>query len=305
MSEEEQQKKGEAIKIDRKQRKLINEFIAALKSNDCQKANENLTALKKIKITEHNDHILKAERLTAMLDLVENDMAQPFLKEYFDMAVKDSFGKSAGCANNLIQWTQRNPESTIFDGNEDIICFLKAYHIAKKERAAQGKDIFEPESFAYNIFLKDISEGIFRNEDGFIIEKRDYEKDKVSVVEYYEDEYSRTNQVKEISVYEREDIGVWGGFYRGYRTEFQHFTKDGKDDTQMELAREKARSRYWNNRRNKAGIGVAAADEIARRQISGEETRVITPKVGEEVREEVYDKIAAKISKLRKDHGRE
>lgn len=189
--------------------------------------------------------------------------------------------------------------------NEDIIYFLRAYHIAKKERAAQGKDIFEPESFAYNIFLKDISEGIFRNKDGFIIEKRDYEKDKVSVIEYYEDEYGRTNQVKEKSVYEREDIGVWGGFNRRYRTEFQHFTKDGKDDTQMELAREKARSRYLHNRyhgSNGAGISVAAADEIARRQISGEETRIITPKIGDEIRRQVRNKMAEKMSKLHKDH---
>ena len=115
MTEEEQQKRREAIKIDRKQRELIIEFIAALKSNDCQKANENLTALKKIKITEHNDHILKAERLTAMLDLIANDMAQPFLKEYFDMAIKDGVGKWAASANNLIQYTQLRLKSCIFD----------------------------------------------------------------------------------------------------------------------------------------------------------------------------------------------
>lgn len=305
MTEDEKQKRVEAKKIDRKQQELINQFIEGLKNSDVQKADENLTALKKIKINEYNDHILKAGRLTAMLDLVANDMAQPFLKEYFDMAVKDSFGKSAGCANNLIEWTQQNRESTIFDGNEDIIYFLRAYHIAKKERAAQGKDIFEPESFAYNIFLKDISEGIFRNKDGFIIEKRDYEKDKVSVVEYYEDKYNRTEQIKEKSVYIGEDIGVWGGLYNRIRTEFQHFTKDGKDDTQMELAREKARSRYLHNRyhgSNGAGIGVAAADEIARRQISGEETRIITPKIGEEIRRQVRNKMAEKMNKLHKDH---
>lgn len=305
MTEEEMQKKVEAHRADEKQHKLIDQFIEGLKNNDAQKANENLTALKKIQITEYNNHILKERRLTDMLDLVANDMAQPFLKEYFDMAIKDGVGKWAGSANNLIQYTQQRLKTSIFDGNEDIVYFLRAYHIAKKERAAQGKDMFVPESFAYNIFLKDISEGIFRNEHGRIIEKRDYEKDKVSITTYHEDEYGETNQVKEKSVFEGKDVGVWG-FHRGERTEFQHFTKDGKDDTQMELAREKARSRYWSNRYqySDSGYGVAAADEIARRQISGEEKRVITRQVGNEIYWQVRNKMAAKMSKLHKDQER-
>lgn len=303
MNEEKMQKRAEAIRVDRKQHELISKFIESLKDNDAQKANENLTALKKIKISEYNNNILKEGRLTEMLSLVANDVAQPFLKEYFDMAIKDGVGKWPASANNLVQYTQHRLKSCIFDGNEEIVYFLRAYHVAKKERAAQGKDMFVPESFAYNSFLKDISEGIFRNERGRIIEKRDYEKDKVSITAYYEDEYGETNQVKEKSIFEGKDIGVWG-FIRGERTAFQHFTKDGKDDTQLELAREKARQRYWSNRYEHSGegIGVATADEIARRQISGEEKRAITPKVGEEISWEVRNKMAGKLDKLHNEN---
>lgn len=295
MTDEEIQKRAEARRVDEKQHKLIDQFIDGLKNNDTQKAAENLTALKKIEINDYNNHILKECRLTEMLKFVANDTAQPFLKEYFDMAIKDGVGKWAGSANNLIQYTQHRLKSCIFDGNEDIVYFLRAYHIAKKERAAQGKDTFVPESFAYNSFLKDISEGIFRNERGRIIEKRDYEQDKVSVTTYYEDQYGETSQIEAKGVFEGKGIGVWG-FHRGERTEFQHFTKDGKDDTQLELAREKARQRYLSNHyeHSEDGFGVATADEIAKRQISGEEKRTVTPKVGREIYQQVRSEMVKK-----------
>lgn len=295
MTDEEIQKRVEARRVDEKQHKLIDQFIDGLKNNDTQKAAENLTALKKIEINDYNNHILKECRLTEMSKFVANDTAQPFLKEYFDMAIKDGVGKWAGSANNLIQYTQHRLKSCIFDGNEDIVYFLRAYHIAKKERAAQGKDMFVPESFAYNSFLKDISEGIFRNEKGRIIEKRDYEQDKVSVTTYYEDQYGETSQIEAKGVFEGKGIGVWG-FHRGERTVFQHFTKDGKDDTQLELAREKARQRYWSNHyeHSEDGFGVATADEIAKRQISGEEKRTVTPKVGREIYQQVRSEMVKK-----------
>lgn len=102
--------------------------------------------------------------------------------------------------------------------------------------------------------------------------------------------------MREKSVYR----GEWENIRE--RVEFQHFTKDGKEDTQLELAREKARQRYWRNRNNGAGIGVATADEIARLKISGEETRVITPKVGDELHWPVRNRIGGKLNKLYKEN---
>ena len=49
----------------------------------------------------------------------------------------------------------------------------------------------------------------------------------------------------------------------------------------------KDKERLKNQPKLKGKSGVVIADEIAKRQISGEEKRVITPKVGKELRQEI------------------
>lgn len=275
-------------------KELIEGFIECLENRDATKAAVILEKMKNQPFDEDGRGCRKAYALDRCKKFLGDDIAQPLLKDFFDMAIKDYHSDTA-TVKDMIDYVCQSGGGR-YDGTGSIILFLREYQIVKKERAAQGKDMFVPESFAHSPFLRDVADGIFRDErfGSYITKKNDYERDKTTIEKYYE-QYGKTF-LREKSVYRNGWLDI------DNRIEFQHFTRDGKDDTQMELAREKARERYRRNRYNDAGIGVATADEIARRQISGEETRIITPKVGEEVRWQMRDRIGGGLDKIHKDN---
>ncbi|MBR2299978.1 MAG: hypothetical protein IJ870_05340 [Alphaproteobacteria bacterium] len=65
-------------------------------------------------------------------------------------------------------------------------------------------------------------------------------------------------------------------------------------EIQAQIAKNKERLK--NGPKLKGKSGVVIADEIAKRQISGEEKRVITPEVGKELRQEIMKEWSTKKS---------
>jgi DNA-binding Lrp family transcriptional regulator len=65
-------------------------------------------------------------------------------------------------------------------------------------------------------------------------------------------------------------------------------------DKEIKAQIAKNKERLKNGSKLKGKSGVVIADEIAKRQISGEEKRVITPEVGKELRQEIMRELNAK-----------
>lgn len=173
---------------------LINKIAECLQQNGEQKTAEYFLSAKEVP-DERRSKLWKVYSLTKLSKLLNDDKAQPLVKEFFDEAVKSYYNSYPAGIQNMMDYTQKKLESSIFDGNDDIISFLEDYRVAKKERYAQGKDMFEPESFAYLSFLKDISDGVFRSASGRIIERRDIEKGRLSVEKYYDEGYNNGSSV--------------------------------------------------------------------------------------------------------------
>jgi len=74
-----------------------------LENNNIKNANKSLSELKKLNVPEYNDYIFKERSLARLEKFLNNDEAQPYLKEFFDMTYKEGCGWWSGHLTNLIQ----------------------------------------------------------------------------------------------------------------------------------------------------------------------------------------------------------
>jgi len=79
--------------------------------------------------------------------------------------------------------------------------------------------------------------------------------------------------------------------------EKQQILESFQKDKEMKAQIAKNKERLKNKPKLKGKSGAVIADEIAKRQISGEEKRVITPEVGKELRQKIMKEFNAKNSR--------
>ena len=104
---------------------------------------------------------------------------------------------------------------------------------------------------------------------------------------YFKDFETMTNLTKEdkedILLHKEEILAEAEGWHKKVQLH---------DKTKIQIAMNKAR--LENKKRTTNPSGVVIADNIAKKQISGEETRVVTPKVGKELKEKFIKELKIK-----------
>ena len=93
----------------------------------------------------------------------------PYIKGYYDMAVTEQmrWGKETSADLRRIR---KSNDSATFDGTRELVFFLNNYRYLKDTLEKQGKEIFRPDSFDKYPFLEDYAKGIFRDENGKVIQ---------------------------------------------------------------------------------------------------------------------------------------